>query len=519
MPLYLITLLFTALISLSFGFFTWIKNKNSLVNIMFFWLNIAVFIWSFSLFLNMCFASLIFNRYSNFGAIFTSILWLHFVLAIINKIKQEKIILILGYVSASIVALITVFTNLAIVSLKSAYNFSNYAQAGPIFPMHFLLFFILVSFGIYELAIAYKNSSGIKRHQVKYILYGGLIGFPLGATTYFPAWDWNIYPIGLYLTWLYIPITAYAILRYHLFDISIVLRKSLIFSLLVILVTSFFSVLVFGLDEYFLQIFGLNKITITFLVSFIIAVCFLPIKNFIAKITDKVFFKEQYDLKESLIETSQAIATTLRLDQLTNTVEQSLKKTVKATSVSLFLLDKSSKKYSALITYLNKIKEPVITEEIEQQLLHHIGSAQNLSQLNKIKTELEKYQWALVIPLILKNKLIGLLCLGPKMSGDAFSNTDLQLLNTLSSQTAIAVENASVYEKERKLSETKSEFISVASHRLRTPLSVTKWALSLLEEDKQNLSPKQNELIQQAFAGNNIMIKLINDLLSISKIR
>jgi len=162
---------------------------------------------------------------------------------------------------------------------------------------------------------------------------------------------------------------------------------------------------------------------------------------------------------------------------------------------------------------LKKNIQPEIIKKDSSLILNLAAAKKPLS----IK-ELKKYHWALVIPLILKNKLIGLLCLEPKMSGDAFSNTDLQLLNTLSSQTAIAVENASVYEKERKLSEAKSEFISAASHRLRTPLSVTKWALSLLEEDKQSLNPQQRELVEKALISNETMTKLANDLLSVAHI-
>lgn len=75
------------------------------------------------------------------------------------------------------------------------------------------------------------------------------------------------------------------------------------------------------------------------------------------------------------------------------------------------------------------------------------------------------------------------------------------------------------YEKLKILNRTKSEFISMASHQLRTPLSAIKGYISMIIEGTYGeLPPKIKERMENVFHSNERLIKIINDLLSISKI-
>jgi signal transduction histidine kinase len=83
----------------------------------------------------------------------------------------------------------------------------------------------------------------------------------------------------------------------------------------------------------------------------------------------------------------------------------------------------------------------------------------------------------------------------------------------------------SVHEEERrreeaeKISQAKSEFIAIASHQLRTPLSAIKGYLSMiLEGDYGKLPEKVKEKMENVYQSNERLIKLVNDVLSVSKI-
>ncbi len=73
--------------------------------------------------------------------------------------------------------------------------------------------------------------------------------------------------------------------------------------------------------------------------------------------------------------------------------------------------------------------------------------------------------------------------------------------------------------REKQMEQIKTEFVSVAAHQLRTPLSGIKWTLkTILEEIEEEVSEEQIELLEKAYDANNRMVSLINDLLNVTRI-
>ena len=73
--------------------------------------------------------------------------------------------------------------------------------------------------------------------------------------------------------------------------------------------------------------------------------------------------------------------------------------------------------------------------------------------------------------------------------------------------------------REKMAEKMKAEFISLAAHQLRTPISGVKWSLrTLLDEDVGEINKKQKDILEQAYKTNNKVVNLINDLLSVAEI-
>ena len=73
--------------------------------------------------------------------------------------------------------------------------------------------------------------------------------------------------------------------------------------------------------------------------------------------------------------------------------------------------------------------------------------------------------------------------------------------------------------REQAIAKSKSEFISVAAHQLRTPLSAIKWVMKiLLDEDAGPVTPEQKDLLTKGYESNERMIELVTDMLDVARI-
>ena len=71
----------------------------------------------------------------------------------------------------------------------------------------------------------------------------------------------------------------------------------------------------------------------------------------------------------------------------------------------------------------------------------------------------------------------------------------------------------------RELDRVKSDFISIAAHQLRTPLSALKWVMGiLLDDNSQNLTSEQRGLILKGVESNDRMLQLVNEMLIVTRI-
>jgi signal transduction histidine kinase len=139
-----------------------------------------------------------------------------------------------------------------------------------------------------------------------------------------------------------------------------------------------------------------------------------------------------------------------------------------------------------------------------------------------------------VIKLMSRRRLVGLLVIGFLTTTDQLNESDIQLMDRLSESIGVALDNKLLYEenqyvlkklresnaKLKALDEAKDDFISMASHQLRTPLTSVKGYLSMvMEGDAGSVTPKQKEMLGQAFFSSQRMVYLIADLLNVSRLR
>jgi hypothetical protein len=122
-----------------------------------------------------------------------------------------------------------------------------------------------------------------------------IVGFSGGITYFLPMFGIKIYPFGNFTIPLYSLISTYAILRYRLMDINVVIKKALIYSLSAGILTSFFVIVILIATDFLSDLIGISSFTITVIAALSIAVLFNPLKNKIQSVLDRTFFIKTYD--------------------------------------------------------------------------------------------------------------------------------------------------------------------------------------------------------------------------------
>ncbi|GAA4315781.1 hypothetical protein GCM10023115_26380 [Pontixanthobacter gangjinensis] len=90
------------------------------------------------------------------------------------------------------------------------------------------------------------------------------------------------------------------------------------------------------------------------------------------------------------------------------------------------------------------------------------------------------------------------------------------MVRNIAAQAAIALDNSQLFEQVRSLSEKKDEFIALASHELKTPLTTIKGYLQILEKKVEE--PKSKLFLSKTLNQANRLNDLIDDLLNMSRI-
>ena len=132
----------------------------------------------------------------------------------------------------------------------------------------------------------------------------------------------------------------------------------------------------------------------------------------------------------------------------------------------------------------------------------------------------------IVHPLIVRGDAIGAICIGLAEDEKTISEYQRDLINRVIGVIGIAVDNALLYnevksanEKLQALDKVKDEFVSLASHELRTPMTAIKSYLWMLLAGKAGpLSDKQHFYLDRAYSSTDRLLKLVNDMLNISRI-
>ncbi|MFH1392401.1 MAG: histidine kinase N-terminal 7TM domain-containing protein, partial [bacterium] len=389
------------------------------------------------------------------------------------------------------------------------------------FDIPFMIYFL---WAFINLFVKYKKSTGTTRFQLRYVVLSVLIALAIAATTNVILLWFGIFNyvwIGPEATLMIVAASTYAIIRYRLMDIRLVMRQSTVW-LVSLALAGGAGFAVLYLDP-----------SLTILSLLLSMILFALIKYGMEILANKFFFLSWYDYQKTLREVARKLTSIIDLEKLSNLIIETIAKTMQIDKAALLLRDKNKYLAQKLMGFkqengLSLVRDNQLTEYLEKTGKLVVYEELSLVGLDHLKNNMKEMRAQLCLPLALRNKLLGIIVLGPKISGDAYTKQDIDLLETLASQGSIAIENAQFYNSMeekvqdqvkdiQELMNVKSEFLNLASHQLRTPTSGIRAALSMITEG--STTPAQTkEFIQDCYVNVNRLVIIIKDILDAQSI-
>jgi hypothetical protein len=216
--------------------------------------------------------------------------------------------------------------------------------------VHVLVWLAVVILLVIALLYRYHfASSPLQRQQAKWVIFGaslaGSISVGLIVPTFlFPAHGQagSFYQVisqpAYILDVLIIPISlGLAILRYRLWDIDIIIRRTLVYGALTVILTGVYVGLVIGLQALLRHIINQSSGVAIVLSTLTIAVLFQPLRRRIQRIIDRRFYRSKYDAAKTVAAFSATVRNEVDLDQLREDLVAVVQETMQPAHISLWL--------------------------------------------------------------------------------------------------------------------------------------------------------------------------------------
>ncbi|MDX9859262.1 MAG: ATP-binding protein [candidate division Zixibacteria bacterium] len=430
----------------------------------------------------------------------------------------------------------------------------DYTSAGTVFGWGQPAFLIFMLFGfsvsLYQMYHTYRRLKHTPQgFQILYVLLGLSIsiGIAVGTNLILPLLHIaEIRFLGPLAMVVFLTLTTYAIVKHRLMDIRLVLRKSFIYAGLSVFVFAAYYVTVW-VDQH---LFGglhtpgayLSAVVITplFLVGFSL------IGRILRHIANKYFFTGLYDYQGTVDLFASQISQTIHLHQVTSLIVETIQGTMRNDNIAIALRTGTrapSLTFERVIGFEERLIDPFLKKHIQPRLDaglkkpvvagEPVTPTESLPGGDYLKKEMKQLGIAVILPLVVKGSVNSLVLIGDKLTREAFTKEDMDLLKTLANQASVAVENARLYssmevvvaeqtrelhEKNRHLQDLlkmKSEFLSIASHQLRTPLTAIRGLLSMQADgdlDKLPVKERKDAQLHMLESANRLS-NIVNDLL------
>ncbi|MEW6338610.1 MAG: SpoIIE family protein phosphatase [Acidobacteriota bacterium] len=318
------------------------------------------------------------------------------------------------------------------------------------------------------LASLLRAREGRERRQIATVFVGTVLGVTpflvLGVA--FPSLFRNdrYLLIGV-IPLVLVPLTfAYAIVRFQFFDIRVIVRRSLLYTLTTAVVSGTYAIGIAAFNLLFRDASLGKSPLFPLLLALAILALFDPLRRRLQEPVDRFFFREEYDARRAVEEVSEELVREFSVERLDGLLTTRLSEILHLEWATLY-----RREGKAFIRGASAIGLPqllpatlvMLAEVARHERPVPIGDLEPLKALDRdtraVLEALSAHGSRLLVGLRVRGELHALMVLGPKLSDEEYGKADLQLIKTVANQGAVALENARLYRERARQVELEKE--------------------------------------------------------------
>ena len=392
-----------------------------------------------------------------------------------------------------------------------------------------------------------NEKSQVRLVAIGIITYAGLAFVSNGVLPLIVN-NWTSSRFGPIFTVPFVAILFYAIIKHHLFDMRLALTRTVGFVVTIGIISAIYSLLILVVGAPIISGGRIRLATddpqlLLLLAPTIVAILtFQSLQRFITRITKGIFYQDSYDTRDTLDRLSDALLSDNNIEAIMRGGLAVMSGVLKPAQALFIALDDQGGVYRELPVNRAGAEDPQALLHAARQLKGRVEIKDNISPL-RWPSVFDREGIALVLTLGAAKHQAGVLFLGPKQNGRIYSRQDAQLLSVGAKNFGVAIENAKKYEQIARFADTmhhevrratarlrkanaelktldalKDDFISMASHQLRSPATSIHEAIQMLGQNYLN-DENRKQLIELAGASSERLVNVITDMLSVARIQ
>ncbi len=294
------------------------------------------------------------------------------------------------------------------------------------------------------------SSSPVVRQQARTVLIGSLFSFgPIIIYLLIASFRVSDFSNLLFLPIIIFPIvTGYTVLRYRLVRTDYIIGRTVLYALLSLMALFGYLALAIGASAVFGSAFN-NPLVIA-LAVFLSALLLNPVRTRMQEVIDSIFFRGERAHQERIKVYTKNLTAAVDVAQVLQILREQITVSLLPSQLHIYSYDLANDQYLATVDETGRsssdirfqVNSPLVQVLRKERLPLFVAPDRIPATIQPERARLALLAAQLIVPMPGRERLVGWLAIGERLSGEPYDSADISFLEALASQAAVALERA-----------------------------------------------------------------------------